>query len=166
MGLVLMGGAVLSKSLIQFSVNGWSCVAFLLFTWGRTMVEVMIMETSFKRSHAQSAPLSAPTPQQATSHACLCRILLDTPGQVWVSLLWGHCSFLLGPGVLNVPSVPSQSLLPQSCVSSGSSMVCQWRPPPRGLLPYPGLLHPEPLPLWQATADPYGLTQSLWSLLV
>ena len=24
--------------------------------------------------------------------------LLDTHGQVWVSLLWGHCSFLLGPG--------------------------------------------------------------------
>ena len=22
-------------------------------------------------------------------------------------------------------------------------------------MPYPGLLHPEPLPLWQATADPY-----------
>ena len=25
-GLVLMGGAMLSKSLIQFSVDGWSCV--------------------------------------------------------------------------------------------------------------------------------------------
>ena len=24
-----------------------------------------------------------------------------------------------------------------------------------GLLPYPDLLHPEPLPLWKATADPY-----------
>ena len=24
--------------------------------------------------------------------------LLDTHRQVWVSLLWGHCSFLLGPG--------------------------------------------------------------------
>ena len=27
--------------------------------------------------------------------------------------------------------------------------------PPRGLMPYPGLLHPEPLPLWQSTADLY-----------
>ena len=27
-----------SKSLIQFSVDGWSCVPFLLFTWGQTMV--------------------------------------------------------------------------------------------------------------------------------
>ena len=30
LGLVLMGGAVLSKSLIQFSVDGVSCVPFLL----------------------------------------------------------------------------------------------------------------------------------------
>ena len=43
--------------------------------------------------------------------------------QVWVSLLWGHCSFLLGPGVHKVLFVPSKSLFPQSCVSSGSSMV-------------------------------------------
>ena len=33
LGLALMGGAVLSKSLIQFSVYRWSCVPFLLFTW-------------------------------------------------------------------------------------------------------------------------------------
>ena len=41
-------------------------------------------------------------------------------------------------------------------------------------MPYPGLRHPEPLPLWQAPADPYlcmrhsntVLAQSLWSLLV
>ena len=30
LGLVLMDGAVLSKSLIQFSVDGWGCVPFLL----------------------------------------------------------------------------------------------------------------------------------------
>ena len=29
------------------------------------------------------------------------------------------------------------------------------RPPPRELIPYPGLLNPEPQPLWQATADLY-----------
>ena len=34
-----MGGAMLSKSLIQFSVDGWSCVPSLLFTWVQTMVE-------------------------------------------------------------------------------------------------------------------------------
>ena len=31
MGLVLMGGAMLSKSSIQFSVDGWGCVPSLLF---------------------------------------------------------------------------------------------------------------------------------------
>ena len=30
-----------------------------------------------------------------------------------------------------------------------------WRPPPRKLIPYPGLLNPEPQPQWQATADLY-----------
>ena len=29
-----MGGAMLSKSLIQFSFDGWSCVPSLLFTLG------------------------------------------------------------------------------------------------------------------------------------
>ena len=31
LGLVLIGGAMLSKSLIQFSVDGWGCVPSLLF---------------------------------------------------------------------------------------------------------------------------------------
>ena len=31
LGLVLMGGAMLSKSLFQFSVDGWGCVPSLLF---------------------------------------------------------------------------------------------------------------------------------------
>ena len=39
LSLVLMGRAMLSKSLIQFSVDGCSCVPSLLVTWGQTMVE-------------------------------------------------------------------------------------------------------------------------------
>ena len=47
LGLVLVGRAMHYKSLIQFSVDGCSCVPSLLFTWGQTMVEVMkIMATS------------------------------------------------------------------------------------------------------------------------
>ena len=91
--------------------------------WGQTMVEVMkIMATSFKRSHAllHSVPL---TLQQATANQHLCRRLLDTHRQVWVSLLWGHCPFLLGPGVHKILFVPSKSLFPQSSVSSGGSVV-------------------------------------------
>ena len=64
-----------------------------------------------------------PTLQQATADPHLHWKLLDTYRQVWVSLLWGHCSFLLGPGAHKVLFVPSKSLFPQSSVSSGSSMV-------------------------------------------
>ena len=64
-----------------------------------------------------------PTLEQATTDPCLFWRLLDTHGHVWVSLLWGHCSFLLGPGAHNVLFVPSKSLFPQSCVSSDGSMV-------------------------------------------
>ena len=118
-----MGVATLSKSLIQFSVDGWSCVPSLLFIWGQTIVEVMkIMVPPLKDARhvlPQSVP---PTLHQATTNPSLHQRLLDTHGQVRVGLLWGHCSFLLGPGVRKFLFVPSR-LFPQSCVSSGSSMV-------------------------------------------
>ena len=60
---------------------------------------------------------------RATANPRLCRKFLDTHEKVWVSLLWGHCAFLLGPGAHKVLFVPSQSLFPQSCLSSGSSVV-------------------------------------------
>ena len=50
--------------------------------------------------------------QQATTDPRLCWRLLDIHGQVWVSLLWCHCSFLLGPGANKVLFVPSKSLFP------------------------------------------------------
>ena len=67
----------------------------------------------------QALPHSVPpTLQQATADPRLHQRLLDTHGPVWVSLLLGHCSFLLGPGAHKVLCVPSQSLFPQFCVSS------------------------------------------------
>ena len=63
------------------------------------------------------------TLQQATTDPRLCGRLLDTPGQVWVSLLWGHCSFILGSGAHKLLFVPSKSLFPQSCVIPGGSVV-------------------------------------------
>ena len=87
-------------------------------------MEVMeIMATSFRRSHDALLRSVPPTLQQATTDPRLHQRLLDTHRQVWVSLLWGHCSFLLGLGVHKVLFVPSMSLLPQSCVSSGNSVV-------------------------------------------
>ena len=68
-------------------------------------------------------PSVPPTLQQATANPHLCQRLLDTHSQVWGSLLWDHCSLLLGPGVYKLLFVPSKSLFPQSCVSSDGSMV-------------------------------------------
>ena len=110
----------------------------------------------------------------------------------------GHC----GPTPLPETPVHSQASLGQSLVGSlilspgswctqGSVCTLQESVSPvlckfwwlygkdngdllqEGLMPYPGLLHPEPLPLRQATADPYlrrrlsdtVLAQSLWGSL-
>ena len=113
-----MGRAMLSKSLIQFSLDGWGSVLSLLCdlrpNYGGDNEDT---GDSFRRSHGGTAALSS------HRHPRLRRRLLGTPGQAWVSLLWGHCSFLLGPGAHRVLFVPSKSLCPQSCVSSGGSMV-------------------------------------------
>ena len=69
LGLVLMGGAILSKSLVQFSVDGWGCVPSLLFDLGQNYGggnEDNGNATSFKRSCIQcpcpcSRPLSTHT---------------------------------------------------------------------------------------------------------
>ena len=99
LGLFLMGNPKLCKSLIQFSVDDYQGRAVFpphYLTWGQTMVELMkIMVTSFNRSHQALLHSVALTLQQATANSHLCQRLLDTHRQVWVSLLWGHCSFLL-----------------------------------------------------------------------
>ena len=88
---------MLSKSLIQLSVDGWSCVPSLLFTWGLTMVEVMkIMGTSFKRSHACTATLTDPN-TAAGHHKPMPP--LKTLGHYWESLAQSLVgSLLLSPG--------------------------------------------------------------------
>ena len=52
-----------------------------------------------------------PTLQQATANPQFYQRLLSTHWQVWVNLLWGHCSFLLVPRVCKVLFVPSKSVL-------------------------------------------------------
>ena len=91
------------------------------------MVGIMAaMVTSFKKTYASMLQLlgmlySVPlTPQQATVNPHLPWRLLDTRRQVGLSLLWGHFSFLLGPGVHKFLFVPSKSLFPQS---RGSSVI-------------------------------------------
>ena len=63
LGLVLMGRAMLSKSLVQFSVDAQGCVPSLLFdlrpNYGGGDED---NGTSFRRSRACTAALSAPDP--------------------------------------------------------------------------------------------------------
>ena len=123
MGLVLMGRAMLSKSLIQFSVDGWGCVPSLLFDLkpnyggGNEGDRLQNVPCTYCCTQCPQ-PCSRPPLTQASS-----RDSWTLHRQVWVSLFCGHCSFLLGPGAHKVLSVPSESLFPQSCVSSSSSMV-------------------------------------------
>ena len=167
--LVLMGGAILSKSLNQFSVDGQGCFPPCCLIWSQTMVEVMkIKATSFRRSHAL-----VPQPAAATVDPCLCRRLLDTQRQVWVSLLGGHCSFLLGPGAHKVLFVPSKSLFPHSWLSFGSSMAglmvtsnkraCAIPRSAAPRAPAPAAGHCWPVPSQEAPKHSSG-SVSLWSL--
>ena len=77
------------------------------------MVEVMkIMSTSFQRSNVGTAALGAPNPAAGHHQHMPPPESPGHSGQVWVSLLWGHCSFLLGPAVHEVLFAPSKSLFP------------------------------------------------------
>ena len=108
-----MCGAMLSKSLIQFSVEGQGCVPSLLFDLrpnygggdednGDLLQKVSCMHCYTQRLNpAIGHHWLMPPPR-----------LLDTHRQVWVSLLWGHCSFFLGPGMYKLLFVPSKSLFP------------------------------------------------------
>ena len=113
-------------------------------TWGQTMGGGGVMKitaTSFKRSAGTWHSVSL-TLRQATTDPRLHWRLLDTQGQVWASLLWGHFSFLLG--VHKVLFVPSKSQFSQSCVSCGSSMVGSVVTSSK---------RAYSIPLWQAAAD-------------
>ena len=94
-------------------------------TWGQTVVEVMkIMVTSFRRSHAGFATLRAPSLAAGHRRPTLSP---ETPGHsraALVSLLLGHCSFLLGPGEHRFCLCPPRVCFPSPFpVSSGGSVV-------------------------------------------
>ena len=106
-------GSMLSKSLIQFSVDGWGCVPSLLFDLrpnygGGNEDNGDLLRKVHSAGHAL-LPSVPPTLQLATANPWLCPRLLDTHGRVSVGLL-GHCSFLLACGVHKVLFVPSKSI--------------------------------------------------------
>ena len=120
--LVLMGRAMFSQSLIQFSIDGEGCVPSLLFdlrpNFGGSNEDNGDL---LQKVPSCTAALSAPNP--AAGHCIPIPLLrlLDTHGRVWVSLLWG--SLLLSPWSWCTQGFVCalQESIPQSCVNSGSS---------------------------------------------
>ena len=101
-----------NKSLIQFSADGQGCVPSLLYDLGPNYGGGnedngnLLQKVPHALLHSVLLTL-----QQATTDPSICWRLLDNSGQVWVSLLWGHCSFLLDPGAHKFLFVP-KSLFP------------------------------------------------------
>ena len=80
LGLVLMDGAMLRKSLIQFSIDGWSCVPSLLFD----------LRPNYGGGNEDNG--AQPCSRLALTHA-------ETPGHSQVSLGQSSVeSLLLSPG--------------------------------------------------------------------
>ena len=116
-----------------------------------------------------------PTLHQATADPQLQWRLLDTHGQVWVSLLWGHCSLLLGSGAYKAVCALQESVSTGLCkfwrLYGGLMMTSSKKAYAIPMTPAPSV----PVPA-QVTADPYlhrrhSNTQrqallSLWGLLV
>ena len=124
LGLVLMGRAMLSKTLIQFSVDRWGCIPSLLFglkpNHGRGNENGDLLQ----KDSCPCCCVQCPWP-----HSRPPMPLPETPGHSQASLahsLVGHCSFLLAPGAHKVLFVPSKSLFLQSC---GSSVIKSHWPP-------------------------------------
>ena len=105
---------MLSKSIIQFSVDGQGCVPSLLFDprpnygGGNEDDEDLLQNIPCMYCYTQCPqPCSRPP-------LSLHWRLLDTHRQVWVSLLWGYCSFLLVSGAHNVLLCPPRVCFPSS----------------------------------------------------
>ena len=119
-----MGRAMLSKFLIQFSVNGWGCVPCFLFNLGPNYGGGNEDNGNLlQKSQACTATLSAPKPAAGYRQPTP---LLETLGHSQASLgqsLVG--SLLLSPGSCCARGSvwALQESISQSCVSSGSSMV-------------------------------------------
>ena len=78
-----------------------------------------------KRTCANTCLPGLPLPmplslQQNTANPHLCRRPSDTHQQVWLSLLWDHCSILLGPDAHRFLLCP-----PRVCFLWGSQSLCQ-----------------------------------------
>ena len=121
MGLVLIARAMLSKSLIQFSVD-WSCVPSLLFH----------LRPNYGGGNEDNGDLVQKVLCTECCTQCpqpCSRLIGASAGDSWIltgilgQSLGSPLHFLLGPGAHKALFLPSKGLFPQSCVSSGGFMV-------------------------------------------
>ena len=125
--------------------------------WDQTIVELMkIMATSFIKSSACSAALRDPNP---TASHLQPLPLPKTPGHSQATL---HQSLLgamfLSPGswcAQGFVCALQESVSPVLCKFSWLYGKINGDLHQEGILPHPGLVHPEPLSLKQATVNPY-----------
>ena len=119
-----MGGAMLSKSLIQFSVDGQGCVPSMLldlrpnYGGGNEDNDNLLQKVPYMCCYTQCPQTCCRPPPTHTS-----------AGDSWTltgksrSVSYGITAPISWVLVCTRFFVPSKSLFPQSCVSSGSSMV-------------------------------------------
>ena len=104
-GFVLMGRAMLSISLIQFSIDGWGCVPSLLFDLRPNYGKGKEDNGNLLQITPHSVPL---TLQQATADPRLCWTLLGKSGSVSCVVIAPSYWVL----VHRFQFVPSKSLFP------------------------------------------------------
>ena len=125
-------------------------------TWGQTMMEVMkIMGTFFKMSHAHITVLSDwPWNRPPPTHA--------SAGDFWTLMVMSRsvsCGFTAPFSWVLVHTrfclYPPRVCFPQSCVSSGGSMVGLMVTSSKRACTLLRSAAPRAPALWKATADPY-----------
>ena len=100
--------AELSKTLIRLSADGWGWVLSLLVVWPEATqhwslrrlfggANGRLWEGSHQGVLPRTSAASVLVPWRATAAPRLCRRPCNTSRYVWFSILWGHCSFSLGP---------------------------------------------------------------------
>ena len=112
----------------RYSLDRLSYLPVSCLVWGNPVLKSAgfygraigdLQKDSCRYTPPRTAAASAPSLRQAATNPYLHGKPSNTHRQVWLSLLWGHWSFLLGPGGHKVLFVPSKSLcFPQSCRSA------------------------------------------------
>ena len=166
LGLVLMGGATLSKSLIKFC--WWGCVPSLLidlktnYGGGSEDAGDLLQRVPCRHCYPQCPqPCDRPPPTQPSER------LLDTHRQVWVSLSRDRCSFLLGPGALLASVSPVLCKfwwLYGGLMATSSKRAYATPRPAAPRAPAPAVVHCWPGPHRRHLST--VLCQSLWGLSV